>query len=613
MADDGLKKYNTGAYVPEGTSNDGVVVGGGSRAVNDAGVWNENTSESRGGAQEEASGVRDVSMSGLSGKSQEETGNGPRMQNGSEAEKMGSRGDSPVKKSSKKKWGWVVVAILVVLTAAGVGVWWALNSSSDDEDSVSDTGAALAELPDGEIDLENTALRELYGWFVPGGLQDFYRGELLDDDREKGQLEIALNTSEQTGCKGERGADAKCYDGGEVRKHYEELFGEEIILTDEKYGKAVSARGEGLFVYENSNTGDINGIIAKRNAPVLVSYAASEDEFYEAEGGFDGGGAFVNRLERAEKEGDYLYLFERAILLSCRPDPFFNDDGEQTGNGSACSVTEAAAIHEVSEFGWTGKDEEMTDDEVMQIAQKKGLGGLKLTFRKNEGWYVFEKMERENGGVEQLSLDNELVQRLYGKFERVGLWMSGTENFYVDEEVRNGDLSKALMIAVAMPSVAGTGDIPCTGEYDGVIGDSCYSGDTIRARIKEIFGEDVSFEDGDRNDDVTCRWEYSAKNDEFYGFVGCGGSCQYRVHRDLDRAEQQGDNIYLYETAYGETCQALYHVNGDLIAEMKFDENGNVVKGFEADDYRDQMDQFKWTFTKNNEENYVFAGLEQVK
>lgn len=289
MADDGLKKYNTGAYVPEGTSNDGVVVGGGSRAVNDAGVWNENTSESRGGAQEEASGVRDVSMSGLSGKSQEETGNGPRMQNGSEAEKMGSRGDSPVKKSSKKKWGWVVVAILVVLTAAGVGVWWALNSSSDDEDSVSDTGAALAELPDGEIDLENTALRELYGWFVPGGLQDFYRGELLDDDREKGQLEIALNTSEQTGCKGERGADAKCYDGGEVRKHYEELFGEEIILTDEKYGKAVSARGEGLFVYENSNTGDINGIIAKRNAPVLVSYAASEDEFYEAEGGFDGG------------------------------------------------------------------------------------------------------------------------------------------------------------------------------------------------------------------------------------------------------------------------------------------------------------------------------------
>lgn len=369
MADDGLKKYNTGAYVPEGTSNDGVVVGGGSRAVNDAGVWNENTSESRGGAQEEASGARDVSMSGLSGKSQEETGNGPRMQNGSEAEKMGSRGDSPVKKSSKKKWGWVVVAILVVLTAAGVGVWWALSRGNVDSES------------------------------------DTTQGEDISQDES----------------------------------------------------------------------------------------------------------------------------------------------------------------------------------------------------------------ETPTNQIKELSLDDELVQRLYGKFERVGLWMSGTENFYVDEGVRNGDLSKVLMIAVAMPSVAGTGDIPCTGEYDGVIGDSCYSGDTIRARIKEIFGEDVSFEDGDRNDDVTCRWEYSAKNDEFYGFVGCGGSCQYGVHRDLDRAEQRGDNIYLYETAYGETCQALYHVNGDLIAEMKFDENGNVVKGFEADDYRDQMDQFKWTFTKNTEGSYVFAGLEQVK
>lgn len=212
--------------------------------------------------------------------------------------------------------------------------------------------------------------------------------------------------------------------------------------------------------------------------------------------------------------------------------------------------------------------------------------------------------------VTELALDDELVQRLYGEFDRVGLSMSGTIDFYADGS--DGDLDKSMMIAVAMPSVAGESNTPCRGEYDGMIGPGCYDGETIRQRIKHIFGEDVSFEDGDRNGNMTCRWEYSEKNDEFYGLVGCGGTCLYGLGRILDRAERDSDRLYLYETAYGETCQGLYHVNGDVIAEVEFDADGNLVSGYVFDDYKDQLDKFKWTFVKNTEGNYIFEKLEKL-
>lgn len=240
-----------------------------------------------------------------------------------------------------------------------------------------------------------------------------------------------------------------------------------------------------------------------------------------------------------------------------------------------------------------------------------------------------DKHEREGEGakVEEVALDDPVVQRLWHNFDAVEFGRVGGEgplreaSFYINADALAGNPSKELMTGIALQT------IPeykyCEGWLNNDYGDSrnpqgCYDGDRVRVKIKEIFGKDVTFQDGDIAGANYCgRYEYSAKNHEFYAEgMGCGGNGGEAVERGLYKAEREGDKLYLYEGALGATPGAIYHIKlpNDENELLDYDRPLNFAgdDGYILLDHLDEVDQFKWTFKKNADGEYVFAGLERL-
>lgn len=269
-------------------------------------------------------------------------------------------------------WGAIIGATVAMALVIGVGIWLALGHGEGRADTPVEE--AMRELPDGLLATNEPLVQELYGKFEISPLQGFYADELLveasDDNREHGRLEMALNQAEN-------------WTGVAVRTKYREMFGEEIGLTEEKYGEA---------------WGD-NQLVAIGTK--FVIYDEQRDEFLELEGGTDAVGRYIRRLERAEKTGDRVYFYERVLTINCRPDPRFDEEGNQIGNGSSCGVLTVAATCGTPDIMWTGDQEGMTDEEVLNEAKNKSMGLVRWVFGKNaEGNYVFRGLERVIEGEE---------------------------------------------------------------------------------------------------------------------------------------------------------------------------------------------------------------------
>lgn len=267
-----------------------------------------------------------------------------------------------------------VLILAVVLVVAGIGVSMILGgmnkSDGRNDDKHEGNNAVVIEKPDetevAELGVDDELVQALYGQFEISPLQEFYNDELLtaevfDSNPERGRLEIALNRAEN-------------WTGAAVRAKYQEMFGEEIALTGEKYGGAQSDRRLAAGMK-------------------YVIYDEEQDEFRELEGGTDAGGRYIRRLERAEKVGNKVYLYERALKINCRPDPRFDEEGNQIGGGSSCGILTVAATCGTPEFGWSGDEEGMTDEEILSEAAERGLGLVKWTFERTEdGRYVYQGM-----------------------------------------------------------------------------------------------------------------------------------------------------------------------------------------------------------------------------
>lgn len=281
-----------------------------------------------------------------------------------------------------------VIALAVLLVVAGVATSIILGGMRDDAENDKQEGnsGAVEEPAVTELSLDDELVQALYGQFEISPLQGFYNDELLtaevfDSNPERGRLEMALNQAEN-------------WTAAAVRAKYQEMFGEEVVLTGEKYGEATLAEGA-RWLWTTKGA---------------AYYNEEQDEFLELEGGTDGGGRYIRRLERAEKEGDKVYLYERALTINCRPDPRFDEEGNQIGGGSSCGILTVAATCGTPEFGWSGDEEGMTDEEILSEAAGRGLGLVKWTFRLVDGRYVYRGMERVMGdgsGVETEDLNEE--------------------------------------------------------------------------------------------------------------------------------------------------------------------------------------------------------------
>ncbi len=133
-----------------------------------------------------------------------------------------------------KKTTKVVLGVVLAVAALGTVAWLVVQHRFNDEVAIEVKPVALAELPDGKLDLTDEAtsglVNELYKQFEVLPLQVFYEDELssvegMSTAAERGRLEMALNRAED-------------WTGATVREKYRELFGGEIELTEEKYGIA---------------------------------------------------------------------------------------------------------------------------------------------------------------------------------------------------------------------------------------------------------------------------------------------------------------------------------------------------------------------------------------
>lgn len=263
--------------------------------------------------------------------------------------------------------------------------------------------------------------------------------------------------------------------------------------------------------------------------------------------------------------------------------------------------------------------------------KQEGNGGNSAMVEKPE--------EKPEEGPVELSLDDELVQRIYGNFSVIPALFDGWWEFYVDEGVKKGEISREHMLRLAGANLWNS---PCTGDYEyangGKVENECASGEAVRAKIEEMFGERLELTADDKLRSFCGGMIYEVANDEFFQTGnGCGGTSPISMERVLMKAERKGDEIVLYEKVLMFNGMAYYTVGeteivrqageyelevaGEKIGEYTvpedvLDRGSEFYRAWLAENTANLAKEygtlFKWTFEKNGEGNYVFRGLERV-
>lgn len=248
--------------------------------------------------------------------------------------------------------------------------------------------------------------------------------------------------------------------------------------------------------------------------------------------------------------------------------------------------------------------------------------------------------------VVTLSLDDELVQKLWGYFnskfyskEFLGITENGMgvmssfaplNRFYSEEGALSPDgLADVYKFSVAIQAVNSYYDEEaesCKGDYDflrwvddtgrehsSVGAKNCYSGDTLRTKVRKIFGSEISLEQFENQHLISSGegWEYSVKNDEIVNRAS--GANRSPLARVLLKAEQDGTHVYIYEAVGYVGCW----VDGADVCPARKLDGAEVVDGEKITwsnmrDFADRFDNFKWTFTKNADRDYIYSSLEQI-
>lgn len=233
------------------------------------------------------------------------------------------------------------------------------------------------------------------------------------------------------------------------------------------------------------------------------------------------------------------------------------------------------------------------------------------------------KPEEPANEVVELSINDELVQRLYRNFDHVSFPSANRFLFYIDKGLMSGNPDKKQMLNLARNN---TVTRFCKGDYRdqfGVRYSTCYSGSEIAQKIEEIFGKKVKFTEDDIIEGRGCfGWYYDSANDEFYQISsGCGDADPRRVARKLYAAEMDSSRVYLYEFAIYTDIITAYHIGdgelaGDPIGNLTDIEvetyYGSTLQG-DVEKYEKLLDQdrFKWTFVWNGR-NYIFESLKKI-
>ena len=297
------------------------------------------------------------------------------------------------------------------------------------------------------------------------------------------------------------------------------------------------------------------------------------------------------------------------------------------------------------------------------VENKKAESGAEVG---NNGGTVADEVIDKAGGVKEselveLSLDDELVQRLYEPFAVITdtywspfyndeLFSYGGDEEYSQWGKRRGRLSIAFLNSpheICKATLENGGLVKRYGDFISTnwtaqqleeVVFKCVSGENVRQNFKEIFGYSIELTgvDNYRNEDnieiehadSVFTMAYSPTYDEFYDSLGGAGMPSF-YRRRLSKAEKDSGHLYLYEQAMVLSCgfgaedsgQHICHV-GEVggghsddemaVVEGPTEDVEEILKSDEIFDKVNDLGLIKWTFRKTDVGNYVFESLEKV-
>lgn len=247
--------------------------------------------------------------------------------------------------------------------------------------------------------------------------------------------------------------------------------------------------------------------------------------------------------------------------------------------------------------------------------------------------------EPEEEGPVQLVVNDALVQKLYHNLDVTNGMI------YVDEAVLNGDFSEVALGVAALNTEKRLCKKQPTeeiiAERYGVLLEEidakevleqsrdCYDVTEVNKKAQEIFGVALNLQDGAKFGSFTAggqpHYRYDAENEEFYYDLTLGGGVMPKVAHNLEKAERQGNYIYLYDVA-GQTEECYIESTRKTCAGPVGESLWNYELGaydpkyvidYELTDenilsHADDFARYKWTFSKNTDGNYVLEKLEKL-
>lgn len=277
----------------------------------------------------------------------------------------------------------------------------------------------------------------------------------------------------------------------------------------------------------------------------------------------------------------------------------------------------------------------------------------------------------EPGSVTELDINSDLVQRLYNNMIASTMTNIGPI-IYSNERMMAGDFTENEMKIWAINALSDAAgergndferfrsetrcqtNVP-TGTYQKYFGRmdeynvygkpefGCYTGTAVQTKVKETFGIDINFVEGETLAHNFCGvFLYSAQTDEFYTMAECGGVGQPFPLQVPYRAEKVDDKVYVYVAAawmvfYELTDGGNLGFEGyryKILTDNEYLEN---TKNFSRDcgyadtlirrygdlywtstqyeeipaEYWQEWDKYRWEFVWNGE-NYVYSKVEKI-
>lgn len=224
--------------------------------------------------------------------------------------------------------------------------------------------------------------------------------------------------------------------------------------------------------------------------------------------------------------------------------------------------------------------------------------------------------QKEENVIKEISINDSLITSLvYPKDDVIGIGHKSAKNWYY-KNITIDTFGRTNMMQNAAY------DLESKHVYDeNGTAVNIYSAKEIENNFRKIYGPDTNYYNGDFSEgDISCLIsKYNIEDDTYLAYSGCGGASVSYIEQIAKtyKAEQEQDNIYVYEYVQSVSVAPVDINNSDSKAIVKLLDQNNKEKGItiDYDNYANTVYQmmnngevstYKWTFKKQSDGKYYF-------